>query len=134
VSEILIRRRHRIHGMTIGTATSSSTSLPLDDAAGAVVLLSTPSTSATLLRVYGSADDVTFGQVNDAGAAATITLSRQTGTAVETVGTTTSTITVYTANAAAYALPDAAFGLRSVRLVADADLGAAANAHAVTKS
>lgn len=135
MSEITIRRRSRVHQATIGTTTAESTTLAFEGQAGASILLGTPSTSATLLRVYGSLDGATYRQLFDSdGAAATITLSRLSGTAVETVGTATAEITVYTATPGAYELPKAAFPLRYVRLVADADLGEAATVQITSKS
>jgi hypothetical protein len=135
MSEIMIRRLDRRQQVTIGTTAGESSTLAFNGMAGATILLGTPSTSATLLRVYGSHNNVTYRELFDAaGAAATITLSRLSGTAVETVGTATAEITVFTATAGAYALPDAAYPLRYVRLVADTDLGEAATAEITVKS
>lgn len=134
MSEILIRRRNRVRPVTIGTSSSTSSTLWLDDTAGAVVMLDTPSTAATVLRMYGSADGLTFSELYNDGAAATITLFRQSGTATETVGTATAEITVYTAQGGCYAMPESAFAFRAVRIVSDADLGPAAAAHVAAKA
>jgi hypothetical protein len=135
MNEITIRRRQRVHAVAVGTVASDSTTLRFDDMAGASIFVADPSTAATVLRVYGSFDDATYRQLHDdTGAAATITLSRLSGTAVETVGTATQEITVFTAVPAAYSIPAAAYPLRYVRLVADSDLGSAATVVFASKS
>jgi hypothetical protein len=102
MSEIKIRRRLRTVDITLHTATSSATTLRLDDMAGAVVSLGTMSTNASSIQVWGSAtEDGTYRRVYGAdGSAADITLAPSTA-----VGTM-------------YALPDAAFALPYAKLVA----------------
>jgi hypothetical protein len=135
MSEITILRRTRQQQATIGTAATDSSTFTLGDLAGASIFIDTPSTAATRLRVFGSHDDATYRQLfGSDGAPAEITLSRLTGTAAETVGTTTQQITVYTAVPGTYELPAAAFPMRFVRLVADADLGLAGTVNITSKS
>lgn len=135
MSEIQMTRRLRRQSVTIGTATETSTTLHLGDMAGTVIYLGTPSTAATVLRMYVSPDDVTYQKLlGSDGAEATVKLLRETGTTVETVGTTTQTITIFTAVSAAYVMPEVAFPAQFIRLVADADLGPAAAANITSKS
>lgn len=124
MSEIQFTRRSRWKPLTIGTASSSSSTVSLANMAGGAVMLSAPSTAATVLRVYGSVDGTTFSQLYGSdGAEAAVSLFRVSGTAVETVGEATQEITVYTAVAGAYAVPDSVFSLRYIRLVSDAEIG-----------
>jgi len=134
MSEASILRRLRATDLHVGTVASDSTTLRFDDMAGASVIVSGINTAVTQLRVYGAVDDSQYRQVYDAaGQAATITVARLSGTAVETVGTATVEVTVYTAQSATYPMPDAAYPLRYVRLVADAVMGQSATVVAVAK-
>jgi hypothetical protein len=101
MSEIKIRRRLRTVNITLHTATSSATTLRLDDMAGAVVSLGTMSTEASSLHVYGAVDvSSPYRRLYGAdGSAADITLSPS-----STEGTI-------------YALPDAAFALPYAKIV-----------------
>jgi hypothetical protein len=135
MSDITIRRRQRAHEVTVGTAVAKSSTIRFDEMAGAAVIVKDPSTAVSLLRVFGSWNDEGYAQLFDSsGSEATIPISRLSGTAVETVGTTTVQITIYTAQNAAYALPDSAFPLTFLRLVADAEIGTAATVLISAKS
>jgi hypothetical protein len=136
MSEAKITRRVRNVSVTIGTSSSTSSTIRFDDVAGGILHLGEPSSSVTQISVFGAtAEDGTFAPVHDvSGAAATITVARQSGTTVETVGTTTVTVNVFTALSNAYPLPDAGFAMRFVRLVADADVGEAATTVVSLKS
>lgn len=135
MSHVRIQRYTRYVAVVASTATSEATTIRLDDMAGATVAVAGASTNATRLAVFGSPDDVTYRPVyGSGGAAAEVVLSRLTGTAVIGEEPATTTITVYTSVAATYTLPDAAYGLRYMRLVPDADLGTAASVTVVCKS
>lgn len=135
MSEILIRRRLRSTDLHVGTVVSDSTTLRFDDMAGGSVVVSGINTAVTKFRVYGAANDSQYRELYEAsGQASAITVARLSGTAVETVGTATVEVTVYTAIDATYAMPDAAYPLRYVRLVADAEVGQSATVAAVAKS
>lgn len=101
MSEIKIKRRLRTVAITLSTATSSATTLRLDDMAGAIVSLGTLDTNASSLHVYGAdTEDGSYRRVYDsAGSAANITLAPSTS-----VGTM-------------YAMPDAAFALPYAKIV-----------------
>jgi hypothetical protein len=101
MSEIKIKRRNRQVDITLHTATSSATTLRLDDMAGAVVSFGTMSTNAATVQVWGSdAETGTYRRVYGSdGAAADITL------------------TPSSTDGRIYALPDAAFALPFAKLV-----------------
>ncbi len=101
MSEIKIKRRLRTVDITLSTATSSATTLRLDDMAGAIVSLGTLDTNASSLHVYGAeSEDGSYRRVYDSfGSAANITLAPSTS-----VGTM-------------YAMPDAAFALPYAKIV-----------------
>lgn len=115
MSEARIHRYTQHVAVVASTATSQGTTIRLDDAAGMMVSVAGASTAATRLAVYGSHDDVTYAAVHGSdGAAAEVVLVSGTS--------------------ATYPLPDAAFALRYVRLVADADLGTGASVTVSVKS
>lgn len=117
MSQVKIKRLFRVVSVTVGTATGTSTTLRMDDMAGAVVQLPTISTSAATINVWGNTTDTgTFAQLYDsAGAAAAITLAPS------------------TTNQTVYAMPDAAYALPYVKLVA-ASAAATCTASVVMKS
>ena len=136
MSEIHIRRRTRQQAVVIGTAASESSTLRVDDMAGGILHLGSPSSAVTAISIFGSHEAATdFREVrDDSGAPATIRVARQQGTAVGTIGTTTAVVNVFTGMSNAYALPDAVHGLPFLRLVADADVGTAAESSVSLKS
>lgn len=101
MSEIKIRRRSRDVDVTLTTATSSATTLRLDDMAGAVVSVGTMSTNAGTLQLYGSpTPDGDYRRVYGSdGSAADITLAPSTSAGQ------------------VYSLPDAAFAVPYLRIV-----------------
>lgn len=127
MSFLRISRESRRTLIAVATSSAGSSTLRLEGAAAGMLYVMNPSTAASVLRVFGSADGESFRALFGAdGAESTITLSRMSGTAVISEGGTTATATVYTAASAVYPLPDQAFALRFARIVADADLGTAA--------
>jgi hypothetical protein len=107
VSIVKLRRELKWLPVSIGTATSSSSSIRTTDAAGMAVEIAERETAATRVAVFASHDDTSYRSLYGAdGAAAEIVL-----------GTATSGV---------HALPEAAFACSFVRLVADAELGTAA--------
>ena len=104
MSQVKIRRLSRTVSATITTATSSSSTLRLEDMATAVVQLPAVAASGTL-QVWGNSTDTgTFVQAYGAdGVAATITIPA-----------------AATANGTVYAMPTATYGLQYVKLVAAA--------------
>jgi len=117
MSQVKIKRNFRTVTANIGTATSVSTTLRMEDMAGAVVQIGTISTSAATLQVWGNTTDTgAFAQLYGSdGTAAAITLAPS------------------TTNSTVYALPDAAYALPYVKLVA-ASAAATATASVVMKS
>lgn len=116
VSELFIRRRARRQAVTIGTASSTSSTIRFDDGRSGALHLANASTTAASLTVW-AADlaDGPYGPLVDAD-----------GTVV-TVGIGTNAV-------ACYALPDVAGLTQFVRLVADQDIGTAATASITVKS
>ena len=102
MSQVKIKRLFRVVSATITTATSTCTTLRMDDMAGAVLELPTITTNAATIQVWGNDTDTgTFCQLYGSdGAAANITLAPS------------------TTNRTAYALPDAAYAMPYVKLVA----------------
>jgi hypothetical protein len=117
MSQVKIKRQFRVVSATITTATSTCTTLRLEDMAGAVVELPTITTNAATLQVWGNDTDTgTFCQLYGAdGSAANITLAPS------------------TTNRTAYALPDAAYAMPYLKLVA-ANTNATATVTVVMKS
>ena len=118
MSQVKIKRNFRVVGsVAVTTATSSSTTLRLEDMAGAVVELPTITTNAATIQVWGNDTDTgTFCQLYGSdGAAANITLAPS------------------TTNRTAYSLPDAAYAMPYVKLVA-ANTNATATVTVVMKS
>ena len=117
MSQVKIKRLFRVVTATVTTATSTCTTLRMDDMAGAVVELPTITTNAATLQVWGNDTDTgTFCQLYGSdGAAANITLAPS------------------TTNRTAYALPDAAYAMPYVKLVA-ATTNATATVNVVMKS
>lgn len=108
-----IRRDSKQGNVTVGTSVTTSTSLSASGAAGGVVVVSGLTASATL-TVHGSTDGLTFAPLHDAaGAAATL---------------------VVAAGGGVVTLPDAAFALKSVRLVSDVSLGDATSVAVTLKT
>lgn len=101
MGEASIIRRLKTVSVTLSTATSSATTVRLNDSAGAIVSLGTMSTNATSLQVYGcDTEDGTYRRLYDfAGSGADITLTPSTS-----VGSM-------------HAFPDAAFALPYAKLV-----------------
>lgn len=117
MSQVKIKRLFRVVSATITTATSTCTTLRMDDMAGAVLELPTITTNAATIQVWGNDTDTgTFCQLYGSdGAAANITLAPS------------------TTNRTAYALPDAAYAMPYVKLVA-ANTNATAAVTVVMKS
>jgi len=109
MSQVKIKRYNRVVSLTVTTATDTSTTLRLDDMAGAVVLIGTQNTNAATLQVWGSSSESgTFGQLYDSsGSVQNITLAPS-----STAGRI-------------YSLPDAAYAIPYLKLV-----GATTNANA----
>lgn len=101
MSEIKIKRRLRTIGITLSSATSSATTLRMDDMAGALISLGTMSTNAASLQVWGSdTEDGDFRRVYDSfGSAADITLAPS------------------STEGRIYSMPDAAFALPWAKIV-----------------
>lgn len=102
MSQVKIKRNFRVVGsVTVGTSTGVSTTLRLEDMAGAVAFLPTITTNATSIQVWGNTTDTgAFAQLYASdGSAASITLVPS------------------TVNQTAYSLPDAAFAAPYVKLV-----------------
>ena len=102
--EVKIKRRYRALSVAITTASATSDTFRMDDMSGGVVSIGTISTNAATLQVWGNTTDSgTFVRLYDSsGAVADITLAGAANTAA----------------GACYALPDAAYGLPFVKLVA----------------
>jgi hypothetical protein len=117
MSQVKIKRLFRVVSATITTATGTCTTLRMDDMAGAVVELPTITTNAATIQVWGNDTDTgTFCQLYGSdGSAANITLAPS------------------TTNYTAYALPDAAYAMPYVKLVA-ANTNATAAVSVVMKS
>jgi hypothetical protein len=117
MSQVKIKRLFRVVTATVTTDTSTCTTLRMDDMAGSVVELPTITTNAATIQVWGNdTESGSFCQLFDAsGSAASITLAPS------------------TSNRTAYALPDAAYALPYVKLVA-ASTNATATVNVVMKS
>lgn len=118
MSQVKIKRLFRVvSSVSITTATSSSTTLRLDDMAGAVLQLPTITTNAATIQVWGNTTDTgTFAQLYGSdGAAASITLAPS------------------TTNQTMYSLPDAAYAAPYIKLLA-ANTNATATASVVMKT
>lgn len=117
MSQVKIKRQFRVVSATVTTATSTCTTLRMEDMAGAVVVLGTVSTNAATFQVWGNTTESgSFSQLYDSsGSAASITLAPS------------------STNGTAYALPDAAYALPYLKLVA-ASTNAATTATIVMKS
>ena len=102
MAEVKIKRRYRSLSVAITTASATSDTFRMDDMSGGVVSIGTISTNAATLQVWGNTTDSgTFVRLYDsAGAVADITLAPS------------------TAAGSCYALPDAAYGLPFLKLVA----------------
>ena len=101
MAEVDIVRRDKSVDVTLSTATSSATTVRLEDAAGAIVSFGTMHTSSVAIHIYGSdEEDGEYRRLYDnVGSPANITLQPSTS-----VG-------------AMYALPDAIFALPYGKLV-----------------
>ena len=117
MSQVKIKRNFRVVSATIATATSSCTTLRMEDMAGAVVAFPTITTNAATIQCWGNTTDTgTFAQLYGSdGSAATITLAPS------------------TTNPTMYALPDATYAVPYVKLVA-ANTNATATVSVVMKS
>lgn len=117
MSQVKIKRLFRVVTATVTTATSTCTTLRMEDMAGAVLELPTITTNAATIQVWGNDTDTgSFCQLYDnTGAAANITLAPS------------------TVNRTAYSLPDAAYALPYLKLVA-ANTNATATVNIVMKS
>lgn len=117
MSQVKIKRQFRVVTATIATSTSSCTTLRLEDMAGAVVQIPTITTAAATLQVWGNTTDTgTFAQLYGSdGSAANITLAPS--------------LTKQTM----YAMPDAAYAVPYVKLVA-ASTNSTCTASVVMKS
>lgn len=117
MSQVKIKRLFRVVTATITTATSTCTTLRMEDMAGAILELPTITTNAATINVWGNdTDSGSFCQLYGSdGSVASITLAPS------------------TVNRTAYALPDAAYALPYVKLVA-ANTNATATVSVVMKS
>lgn len=117
MSQVKIKRLFRVVTATVTTATSTCTTLRMDDMAGAVLELPTITTNAATIQVWGNdTESGSFCQLYGAdGSTASITLAPS------------------TTNRTAYALPDAAYALPYLKLVA-ANTNATATVSVVMKS
>ena len=113
-----IRRKSKSVSVSLGTSTSSATTVRWDDVAGGCLFMGTVSTSATSVQVWGSsAYDGAFGRLYDSsGSAADITLSPS------------------TSESRIYSLPDAAYGAAAIKLVAGQAAGTAATCVVILKT
>ena len=77
MSHVKIKRYGGVVSLAVTTATSTSTTMRVDDMAGAVVLVGTQNTNAATLQVWGSDSETgTYGQLYDSsGTVQNITLS-----------------------------------------------------------
>ncbi len=102
MSQVKIKRLFRVVDVSVTTSTASATTLRTDDMAGAAVLIGTQNTNAATLHVFGSnSDSGTFGKLYDsAGSVQSITLAPS------------------STEGRVYSLPDAAYALPYVKLVA----------------
>lgn len=117
MSQVKIKRLFRVVSATITTATSTCTTLRMEDMAGSVLELPTITTNAATIQVWGNDTDTgSFCRLYGSdGSAADITLAPS------------------TTNRTAYALPDAAYAMPYVKLVA-ATTNATATVSVVMKS
>lgn len=117
MSQVKIKRNFRVVAATVTTATSTCTTLRLEDMAGAVVELPTITTNAATIQCWGNDTDTgTFAQLYGSdGSAASITLAPS------------------TTNKTMYALPDATYAVPYLKLVA-ANTNATAVVSVVMKS
>ena len=113
-----IRRKFKALPVTLSTATAAATTIRWDDVAGGGVLLGTSSTSFTSIQLWCSGTtDGTFGRLYDAsGSAADITLAQS------------------ATEARVYALPDAAYGVGALKLVAGQAAGTAVSCVVLLKT
>ena len=113
MSHSILSRRTRSQEVSVSTTVASSTTLDMRDMAAGMVHVSDVTGTATI-AVYGSRDSTSFVPLySHDGQAATITVPASGGSAP---------------------LPDAAYALRYVRLVAATELGTAATTLASLKS
>ena len=116
MSEIRILRRGRVNAATVGTTTSSSSTVRVDDMTAGVLYVASAATSATTISVWAAeAPDGVYLPLQDAA-----------GGDVE--------IALNTAADCAYTLPAAVGSARFIRLVADSDIGTAATVSVSVKS
>ena len=117
MSQVRIRRSFRVVTATVTTATSTCTTLRLEDMAGAVMQLPTITTNAATIQCWGNITDTgTFAQLYvSSGSVAAITLAPS------------------TTNQTMYSLPDASYAVPYLKLVA-ANTNATAVASIVMKS
>lgn len=105
VSEILIRRRGRRQDVTIGTSTSTASTLRVDDVAAGIVFVAAITATATLTLYAAPSADAGFLPLMAAdGSPSTIDIGPA---------------------PAAYSLPPETRGAHLLRLVSDADIGTA---------
>jgi len=110
MSDSKIRRKFKSLSVTLSTTTAGSTTLRWDDVAGGTLLMGTVATNATSIQLWASDSTAgAFGRLYDsAGSVADITLAAS------------------TTEARVYALPDAAYGVGALKLVAGQAAGTAA--------
>lgn len=139
MSDIGIQRRSRSFPVIVGTAVSDSSSVPMDDAAGAAVSLSAPSSSVTTLHIYGSDHPAgTFRKLDGTGITL-VRLSEQLCTTITVVDgtnsfTQTTCTTFYSSVSGHYVMPDGVFPVGAIKLVANGPLGAGVDVRVITKS
>jgi hypothetical protein len=116
VSELKTLRRGRVQGVTVGTSSSSSSTIRLDDMASGVVYLAGAATAATTLQVWASVSpDDTYLPLQAADGSDVV-------------------VSLNTTESRAYVLPSAVGTARFIRLVSDADIGTAATVSVSVKS
>ncbi len=113
MSESILSHRTRNTDVAVGTATASSTTLPMGDVAAGIVHVAGVTGTHTL-AVYGSGNGVAFAAIyGQDGQPATVAVPADGGACV---------------------LPDAVYPLRFVKLVSGTDMGTAAAVVVTLKS
>lgn len=118
MAEPKIRRKFKAVPVTLTTSVSTATTVRWDDVAGGSIQIGTVSTSASSFQVWAAGSTAgTYSRVYAAdGSAADITLAPS--TSVSTI----------------YAMPDAAYGVGAIRIVAGEAAGTATTATVMLKT
>ena len=118
MSEPKIRRKYKAIPVSLTTEVSTAAAIRWDDVAGGALALGTISTNATSVQVWAAPSIAgTYGRLYDSsGSAADIPLAGDTNTPTT------------------YAMPDACYGVGSVKLVAGQANGTATTATVLLKT